>query len=338
VSKVPNSESGYPVVFFRFSSTELMSSSSSSSSSNKRKLQQDSSIDCHDRLCETVLREALARKRQKCSYSTTYSHEMLVPWLLNALKDEAKEWKVIVPERDATVDIEYALKDSLSNWPSKQKRKHVKDWLAGKGHKKPDDLIDGACEPLAIYYSSEVKSSIDKGEFQDLSKITKLAKIKLDNMCARRASEALFKEPFLDAEKNDNRSPKLWGESFEGFYTDYLFGMDSTKIKILEICRSGTIDICPLYLLNYIFDKDELTPSEMEKSNDETAQYSIHVVGLVFDRNKNRIIIADPNGPLIPGSNIELLSIPLQSRSVHSTSVSQYDIDNMYECSSFVNT
>jgi hypothetical protein len=256
---------------------------------------------------------------------------MLVPWLQDALKDEAKEWEVIIPEHEATVGIEEALKHSLSNWPSKQKRKHVKDWLAGKGHKKPDDLIDGACEPLAMFLSNEVSSSLKTDEFQDLFTITQSAKRKLDAMSGKKASETLFKEAFLDAEKNDNRSPKLWGESFEGFYTDYLFGMDSTKIKILEICRSGTIDICPLYLLNYIFDKDELTPSEMEKKNDETAQYIIHVVGLVFDRNKNRIIIADPNGPLIPGSNIELLSIPLQSRSVHSTSVSQYDIDNMYE-------
>jgi hypothetical protein len=61
----------------------------------------------------------------------------------------------------------------------------------------------------------------------------------------------------------------------------------------------------------------------------ETAQYSLHVVGLVFDVPRQRVIIADPNGALIPGSNMEFLSMPLKRRRAkESTAVSRFDLDS----------
>ena len=84
----------------------------------------------------------------------------------------------------------------------------------------------------------------------------------------------------------------------------------------------------PLYVLNYLFDKDELDDADMTNSSLETAQYSCHVVGLIFDRKHRRIVVADPNGALIPGYNMEFLKVPLtESSSLPSTKVSSFDLE-----------
>jgi hypothetical protein len=44
---------------------------------------------------------------------------------------------------------------------------------------------------------------------------------------------------------------------------------------------------------------------------EESAQYSLHVVGLVINSLNKTVIIADPNGALIGGSNMEFLTMPL---------------------------
>jgi len=50
---------------------------------------------------------------------------------------------------------------------------------------------------------------------------------------------------------------------------------------------------------------------------------------LVFDMHRSRLFIADPNGALIPGSNMEFLSIPLKTRNATaSTKVSCFDLES----------
>jgi hypothetical protein len=39
----------------------------------------------------------------------------------------------------------------------------------------------------------------------------------------------------------------------------------------------------PLYVMNYIWDGDELSEEQLQLVELETAQFSIHVVGVVFD-------------------------------------------------------
>ena len=60
----------------------------------------------------------------------------------------------------------------------------------------------------------------------------------------------------------------------------------------------------PLYVLNYIWDLDELTQAELGGSAEETAQYSCHVVGLVMDASRRMVFVADPNGAPIPGGKV----------------------------------
>ena len=86
----------------------------------------------------------------------------------------------------------------------------------------------------------------------------------------------------------------------------------------------------PLYVLNYIWDLNELTPSQLAKCDaEEIAQYSCHAVGLVMDASRRVLCIADPNGALLPGSNMEFLAVPLCTRQVPSTKWSRHDLDNL---------
>jgi hypothetical protein len=64
------------------------------------------------------------------------------------------------------------------------------------------------------------------------------------------------------------------------------------------------------YVLNYIWDGDELTLKQMREEQHETACYSVHCVGLVIDQHTRCIYLADPNGPLMLGGGIEFVSVP----------------------------
>jgi hypothetical protein len=86
------------------------------------------------------------RKPKRLSFDTTYSHGKIYDWLKTILTD----WTIIIPSNSCS---EFA----LSNWPATGlTRNVVKQWLEEKNHQKPDDLIDGACEPLAYYLSSTI--------------------------------------------------------------------------------------------------------------------------------------------------------------------------------------
>ena len=92
-----------------------------------------------------------------------------------------------------------------------------------------------------------------------------------------------------------------------------------------------------MYILCYLFDNDELSVEELQNATEETAQYSLHAVGLVMNRDSRRLFVADPNGALIGGSNMEFLSMPLKKLSHRSTTkVSAYDRSEMKRLSQTV--
>ena len=70
--------------------------------------------------------------------------------------------------------------------------------------------------------------------------------------------------------------------------------------------------VVSLHVLMWLLrDGDELTEEEMAVPDVETAQYSVHVVGVVLDGCSMTAYICDPNGPLIPGACMEFLHLPL---------------------------
>ncbi len=96
------------------------------------------------RALDQLFKDAVNRKPKRLSFDTTYSHSNIYDWLQTILID----WTIIIPGSSCS---EFA----LSNWPANGfTRNGVKQLLEEKNHQKPDDLIDGASEPLAYYLSS----------------------------------------------------------------------------------------------------------------------------------------------------------------------------------------
>ena len=265
-----------------------------------------------------LLKDAFLRKPKRLSFDTTFSHNNIYDWLKAILID----WTIVIPETSCS-------SFALSSWPAAgMARNVVKEWLEEKNHQKPDDLIDGACEPLAYYLSLSISqmnmSSITnypKARF--LSSIYEQVKDGLDQLEPRSSAELIFGNYI----QQGIPSPKFWHESFGNSYEHFLFGHPKAKERLLEIISAGdSIKIIPLYVLCYLFDNNELTNVELKNTKEETAQYSLHVLGLVINSLNKTVIIADPNGALIGGSNMEFLSMPLTKlQSKPTTCVSCYD-------------
>ena len=120
--------------------------------------------------------------------------------------------------------------------------------------------------------------------------------------------------------------PQTLGLSYE----HYLYGNSLSRIRIQELTDSPDTDtiIIPLYILCYVFDSNELSTEDVQNVTEETAQYSLHVVGLVMHRVQHILFVSDPNGALIiGGSSIEFLAMPLKKliSDRSTTKVSAYD-------------
>jgi hypothetical protein len=266
-------------------------------------------------IIENLLDIAIKRQPRRLAYESTYSHDNLRIWLKNILPC----WEIVIPTfgKDQS-------SAALSNWPSNNIRDDVKVWLEEKNINNVDDLIDGSCEPLAFYLSSKIKTCVEEGKFHSIMTCYQSINTELDILEPRNAAKLVY-ESFVRQEK---KSPSFWGPEIVGSYKNYLFGHELAKARILEAVNIRYVHILPLYVLNYIFSDDELSDRELENHEVETAQYSLHVVGLIFDPERDRVIIADSNGALIPGSNMEFLSMPLKTRRASdSTRVSRYDLD-----------
>ena len=274
------------------------------------------------RTLNQLLKDAVERKPRRLSFDTTYSHDNIYDWLKTIFND----WTIIIPGASCSTF-------ALSDWPAIGiTRNSVKKWLEEKNHHKPDDLIDGACEPLAYYLSSSISNLImssplevaEEPESRYLSpNIYKQTKDILDQLEPRLAAEVIFGNYI----KQETQSPQFWHEEFGNSYKNFLFGHPCAEKRLLEIVASGnSTKVIPLYVLCYLFNTNELTNSALKNTKEETAQYSLHVVGLVINPLNKTIIIADPNGALIGGSNMEFISMPLSKlRSKPTTCVSSYD-------------
>ena len=277
-------------------------------------------------MLKEIYEDAISRFRRKCSHKTCYSHENLQLWLQNALNNDGiNQWKIMCPNFSKHQPVF----PQLSSWPAEKIYLEVKDWLKVKQFNgDTTDFLDGLCEALALYFSNFISSSL-KGETSlslDLDELMKSALLNLVEKSAPDAAETVLLNHFLVGVN----TPIVWGSEITGSYFDYLFGNDSTKLRIKMFAESTSVFKMPLYMLNYIFDGDELDNQHLTMENPpETAQYSLHAVGLVFDKNNRTVYVADANGPVIPGCNYEFVEIPVSRKSdkTSSTCVSCFDLD-----------
>jgi len=239
---------------------------------------------------------------------------------------------------------------ALSEWPtSGEYRAEVKHWINQNHYIKAtdvDDFIDGAaCEPLAYFLSKFMAKDMggskynggnnndEKYDVQYLFRLYREAKKYMDKFPAGiTCRSVLFLDYYL---RQEVKSPNFWVHVKESglenpSFKDFLFGHDLAKINIMKVIESrdrSLRPICiPLYVLCYLFDENELTNDELQMTSVETAQFSLHVVGLVVYNDV--VMVADPNGVLRGGSNMEFLSMPLTPlESQPTTCVSCYDRD-----------
>ena len=89
--------------------------------------------------------------------------------------------------------------------------------------------------------------------------------------------------------------------------------------------KTDTI-IVPLYRC-YVFGNNEFSMEDLQSATEESAQYNLHVVGLVMHRVQRILFVADPNGALIGESNMEFLAMLLKKliSDRSTTKVSAYD-------------
>jgi hypothetical protein len=118
------------------------------------------------RALDQLFKDAVNRKPKRLSFDTTYSHGNIYDWLKTILTD----WTIIIPGNSCS---EYALSNRGFT------RNGVKQWLEEKNHQKTDDLIDGACEPLAYYLSLSISqlylsSIIELSEDQESRSLTSI--------------------------------------------------------------------------------------------------------------------------------------------------------------------
>jgi hypothetical protein len=268
---------------------------------------------------ETLLKAALDRKAKRLTYQTTYSHDNLYAWLKGILPT----WEIFIPEHEKGSTRQSF--PALSDWPTINIRDTVTHWVEEHNAENIEDFLDGLCEPLAFYLSNKIKQDIELRNFHSIKISYQSIKSELDSLEAVDAAQFVLGRYINQVQD----SPLFWGEGIVGSYKHYLFGHNLAKASILEAAKNPAVNIMPLYVLNYIFDGDELSNNELKNTVEETAQYSLHVVGLVFDTHRSRLFIADPNGTLIPGSNMEFLSMPLEKRKAPaSTKLSCFDLDS----------
>ena len=178
-----------------------------------------------DSTLEELLDDALGRRRKQCSHQTVYSHDIIKLWLKSAIEEVNVPWDVVIPVFKSKQENRKA----LSLWPNKKTFNAVQQWLLRHDCKDPKDFVDGACEPLALYLSTSILSSIGDGSFLDVMHSNEIAKTTLKEMKPEEAAKTVF-EKFI----NNTSTFMIWDPTNQGAYGDYVFGNEVMKAKAIS--------------------------------------------------------------------------------------------------------
>lgn len=279
-----------------------------------------------------LYQQSVQRLRSRCQYVTEFSHDTLIKWIHDIV---GTDWTVYGPD-DGEGEV-------AGSWPAEgMEQRAVVKALKKMKCNNPQDLVNGHCEAIALILSKKAEQLL-RGNEQDFSDLLNKAHEEtlgeLRGMDASSAAMSVFNNGFMGGivDKKETWSRMVWGEQFgELTVEDLLYGgsvsvqerIRTFSHRLLGAKEERMVGTIPLYIMNYIFDGDELSDTKMKETKFETAQYSCHVVGLVMDAKHKSVFIADPNGALIPGHSIEFLAVPLKNRHPQevSTRLSRYDL------------
>ena len=271
--------------------------------------------------------------RSRCTVETEFSNNNLVQYIEEAVpgwKVVAPPQSVIAPSQFPKMDSAYRRKSALtslcrfSKWPMSTCK----------------DLISGHCETCGYIVTEAVIKAVRNGDspVMDVA-YSKLAK-ELQNTSIKKSIEIMFGPQVRGSQSPMSRLFSMWLPLFnqaENLMKELLVDNSDAKFlkaltaglpgvpqllnQIATVCSGATdsssllaapLAAVPLYVMNYIWDGDALDEKQLLETCHETALYSIHVVGLVFNSKSKTVYIADPNGPLIKGGSMEFLSIPIK--------------------------
>eukprot|EP00040_Diaphanoeca_grandis_P019289 m.101792 g.101792 ORF g.101792 m.101792 type:complete len:318 (-) comp27351_c0_seq1:11-964(-) len=277
------------------------------------------------------------RRRRRCTHTTVFNHDNLCKEIHLALPD----WMVIAPPEGVTAPSGFPLENSL------EAQEALRDFLPPTNETRDyEDMLEGHCETVAAALSLTLV------EYLQTTKKTKdvpvgILKTAYDTMATKLETsevasqiEQLFKPAACAVGKERWRmwetlmgSPVIINRQSDFLLQHTIGGSPSWK-KLVQAfvarCRKEKLSTCalPMYVMAYIWDGDELTNKELNIEGVETAQYSIHAIGLVFDFGSQTVYLADPNGPLLQGGGMEFVEVPFKklAKGVKATTaVSQWD-------------
>jgi hypothetical protein len=286
---------------------------------------------------QSVVDMALARKRERLVYKTSTSHEDLKQSISDVLYKY--KFNIIVPSV-----CDYLDDGVPSSWPNSKKHRWVLNALVKAGVKagkweqddneKARDKLDGHCDEMAFCLTNTaVKSLVDTGKLC-FDHTYKNILADLYKMKPTYAVRYVFQNWLTDQNPWNNLVPAGSSTKSITIY-DTLWGGKGLAARVVEITKVALIDkaiyAIPVYLLLYIFDETELTDSELATGEGETAQYSIHAVGLIVDGPRRTAYICDPNGGVFKNGNYEFLTMPFVRREKITTCVSQSNLDAAFQ-------
>ena len=265
-----------------------------------------------DLRCGKLLSDGLSRKSKRCHHITSVGHGNIRDWLLQVLHVLQDDWKVHVP---STYDH-----SPSAHWPSEDNFQEVVNCLASLTTPAPQkldptDMLEGSCEQLAIQLSQAVASQMQEPNVA-IDQLADSAQCLVKNqLTALGAADAVSQVFGHQSRMHWDQGPLLWQSMFnDQFRTctlskltvskvdtrtlDFLCGTThaAEHIKVAASQHGPPIRVLPLYLLSYIFADEEIISSSILKKNVvETAQYSVHCVGLVFDTASHNIVVCVSN-------------------------------------------
>ena len=218
----------------------------------------------------------------------------------------------------------------------------------------PEDLINGHCETVACATAECFLQQLSKAPVDCPTPVDVIVKAAYTSLAAELTSGSVEDQvatlfaPQKRAEGSADGRGSMWHALApagvvaalpgpdEDFLAEMCAGARPTlkgRIEASLVAAAAASSVAPfavpLYVLNYIWDGDELTAAELREDT-ETACYSVHAIGLVLDPTRKVALLADPNGPLMRGGSMEFLAIPvarLPRGQKPTTAKSQWDRD-----------
>ena len=311
---------------------------------------------------DALVRVALSRQRRRLTHATEYTHRGLRAWVLAALGGAG--WSCASPQQHLcspaaawpAADAEVAAARALAAL--------LPPALADQAA----DLLCGHCEEMAVLVTMAAAARLrggggsSGGEEGSAVGNAAGAALLLTDAAQRDVTERLGALPTADAvdavfgahragaDEGWHSGPALWhaaapvlcapppppgsaaaGDDEVAIATAFVAGSPeaAARIRAAAAADEGGLVALPLYVVNYIFDMDELGAADMDLRGIETAQYSLHAVGLLLNRGTKHAYLCDPNGSLLRGGSMEFVAVPLRGSGRRPTTArSQSDVDD----------